>query len=115
MTRRYLATGRPRFVGRYFVSYLLDCFPQSAVPEISRSPGQNSTSLHSVTCGDRAVRAPLPERLRNVDTDRYSYLASELSSTKLAGLIRDSRPTAVIHLVTRYLRGNSLSKQRTLR
>jgi nucleoside-diphosphate-sugar epimerase len=106
MNSRYLVTGAQGFVGRYFVSYLLDCFPQSAVLGIGRSPRQNSTFLHSVTCGDRVVCAPLPEHLRNLETDRYSYVSSELSSTKLAGVIRDFQPTAVIHLAAT-LRGVS--------
>jgi nucleoside-diphosphate-sugar epimerase len=85
---------------------LLDCFPQSALLGIGRSPGQNSTFLHSVCCGDLAVRAPLPEHLRNVDPDRYSYLSIDLLSTKLAELIGDFQPTAVVHLAAS-LRGVS--------
>ncbi len=106
MKHRYLVTGAQGFIGRYFVSHLLDRFPQSAVLGIGRSPGQNSTFRHSVTCGDRAVIAPLPERLRNVDTDRYAYVACELSSAKFGQLVRDFQPTAVIHLAAT-LRGIS--------
>jgi nucleoside-diphosphate-sugar epimerase len=104
MTRRFLVTGAQGFIGRYFISHLLDCFPQTAVLGIGRSPGQNSTFLHHVTCGDRVVLAPLPEHLRYVD--RYSYIPCELSSTKLTELIRDFHPTAIIHLAAS-LRGIS--------
>lgn len=106
MTRRYLVTGAQGFIGRYFSTHLLDRLPQSVVLGIGRSPGQNSTFPHSVTCGDRAVRAPLPEHLRMLCADRYSYVSIELSSPKLAELIRDFHPTAIIHLAAS-LRGIS--------
>jgi len=106
MTRRYLVTGAQGFVGRYFIAYLLDRFPHSMVLGIGRSPREDSTFLHSVTCGARGVRAPLPERLRNMGDDRYSYVSSELSSPKLTELIRDFDPTAIVHLAAS-LRGIS--------
>jgi GDP-4-dehydro-6-deoxy-D-mannose reductase len=106
MTCRYLVTGAQGFVGRYFVAYLLDRFPHSKVLGIGRSPCESSTFLHSVTCGARGVRAPLPERLRNMGDDRYAYASSELSSRKLTELICEFHPTAVVHLAAS-LRGIS--------
>jgi len=106
MTGHYLVTGAQGFIGRYFIVHLLDRFPQSTVLGIGRSPRQNSTFHHFVTCGDRAVPAPLPEHLRNLDVERYSYISTDLSSTGLAQLIRDFHPTAIVHLAAS-LRGIS--------
>jgi nucleoside-diphosphate-sugar epimerase len=109
MTRRYLVTGAQGFVGRYFVAYLLDRFPQAMVLGIGRSPWERSSFLHSVTCGAQGVPAPLPEHLRNMGDERYSYVSSGLSSPKLTELIRDFQPTAVVHLAAS-LRGISEEK-----
>jgi len=98
MTSRYLVTGAQGFIGRYFIAHLLDRNPESKVLGIGRSPGQNSTFLHSLTCGDRAVPAPLPEHLGNLGAGSYSYASVELSDADLANVIRDFQPTAVIHL-----------------
>jgi len=106
MTRRYLVTGAQGFIGRYFIPHLLDGFPQSTVLGIGRSPAQNSTFNYSLTYGDRAVPAPLPEHLRNLGPERYSYVSSELCSTELAKLIHDFHPTGIIHLAAS-LRGVS--------
>jgi nucleoside-diphosphate-sugar epimerase len=106
MTRRYLVTGAQGFIGRYLIPHLLDRFPQSTVLGVGRSRGQDSIFHHSVTCGDRHILAPLPEHLRNLDTERHSYVASDLASTALSELIRDFHPTAIIHLAAS-LRGIS--------
>ncbi len=106
MTPHYLVTGAQGFIGRYFVAHLLDRFPESTVLGIGRSPGQNLTFNHFVTCRDRAIPAPLPEHLRNFGDARYSYIPSGLSDANLAELIRDFHPTAIVHLAGS-LRGSS--------
>jgi nucleoside-diphosphate-sugar epimerase len=98
MTCRYLVTGAQGFIGRYLIAHLLDHFPHSTVLGIGRSPDQNSHFHHTISCGDLAVAAPLPAQLRSVGVGRYSYVSSDLSSTTLLELIREFRPTSIIHL-----------------
>jgi nucleoside-diphosphate-sugar epimerase len=106
MTRRFLITGAQGFIGRYFTTHLLERFPESQLLGIGRSPQQNSTFQHSVSCGDQAVRAPLPEQLRDLPPERYKYVSCELSSPNLTEVIREFHPTTVIHLAAS-LRGIS--------
>jgi len=98
MTERYLITGAHGFIGRYFVLHLLEHYPKAVLLGVGRSPGQNSTFRHLVSCGDKDVPAPLPEQLRNLDGTRYSYVSCELLSMRCTEILRDFRPTAVIHL-----------------
>jgi len=106
MTRRFLITGAQGFIGRYLVAHLLDRFPDSAALGLGRSPRQDETFLHYVTYQDRPTRGSLPEYLRNLNADRYSYVSCDLSSSKLAGVIQQFNPTAVVHLAAS-LRGIS--------
>jgi nucleoside-diphosphate-sugar epimerase len=98
VTQRYLVTGAQGFIGRHLISHLLCHFPQSPVLGIGRSPQQDSSFSYSVSCGDRRIRAALPEYLRNALGPRYRYVSAELASLDFADAIRDFRPTKVIHL-----------------
>lgn len=98
MTERYMVTGAQGFIGRYLVKHLLVRFPNSKVLGIGRSPEQHSAFLHTLTCGNRRLRALLPPELRDLSPERYLYIPSDLSSSKIAGVIRDFHPTGIIHL-----------------
>lgn len=91
-------TGAQGFVGRYLVGHLLDRSGQATVLGIGRSPRQDLHFLYSVSCGDRHVRAALPDWLHITDPSRYGYVSVDLSSGEIADVIRDFSPTAVIHL-----------------
>jgi nucleoside-diphosphate-sugar epimerase len=98
MTDRCLITGAQGFIGRYLIVHLLEGFPAATLLGIGRAPEETSTFRHSITSGGRAVRAPLPEELRNLDVRRYSYVSCELSTPKSVEVLRGFCPTAVIHL-----------------
>jgi len=98
MIQRYLLTGAQGFIGRHMVSHLLCHSPQSAILGVGRSPQQDSFFNHSLSCGDRQVRATLPEYLRTAVGPRYRYVSMDITSVDFAAAVRDFRPTKVIHL-----------------
>jgi nucleoside-diphosphate-sugar epimerase len=98
MSDRYLVTGAQGFFGRYLVSHLLGRSDDASVLGIGRSPRQDSHFLHSASCRGQALPVPVPEALHPTHGSRYKYLSMDLSSGKLAGVIRTFQPTAVIHL-----------------
>ena len=98
MPHRYLVTGAQGFVGRYLVNCLLSRSEHSTILGIGRSPQEDSHFLHSLTCAGHQVPAPLPEPLRASRSPRYSYLSLDLLRDKLADVVSQFRPTAVIHL-----------------
>jgi GDP-4-dehydro-6-deoxy-D-mannose reductase len=95
---RYLVTGAQGFVGRYLINCLLSRSDDSTILGIGRSPQRDSHFLHALTCAAQHVLAPLPEPLRDSRSPRYSYLQVDLLSNKVAEVVSQFRPTAVIHL-----------------
>ena len=100
---RYLVTGAQGFVGRYLINCLLARSEDSAILGIGRSPRRDLHFLHPLTFGTDQVPAPLPQSLRTSNSPRYSYLSIDLLSNKLADVVSDFRPTAVIHLAASLL------------
>lgn len=106
MNARYAVTGAQGFIGRYMVAHLLDHSPQATVLGIGRSPLQNSFFGHSVSRSAQRLPAPLPQALRDLDCQRYSYLPCELGSAECSAVLRHFNPTTVVHLAAS-LRGQS--------
>lgn len=106
MKHRYLVTGAQGFLGRYLVHELLSRSEDCAILGIGRSPREDAHFLYRLTCADRSVAAPLPERLRSSTSPRYSYLPVDLLGSELPRVLSKFRPTAVIHLAAS-LRGDS--------
>jgi GDP-4-dehydro-6-deoxy-D-mannose reductase len=88
------------------VAHLLDQSSQAAVLGIGRSPAQNAFFGHVVSRGTQAVPAPLPQSLRHLDNQRYSYLTCDLGSAECSAVLSDFQPTTVVHLAGS-LRGES--------
>jgi nucleoside-diphosphate-sugar epimerase len=105
MRDRYLITGAQGFIGRYFVRHLLDRFSGAIVLGLGRSSEQVRTFLHQVTYRDETVIAPLPEKLRNLDPHRYSYISGSHSPEGYGELLRDFCPTVVVHLAASWRGG----------
>jgi nucleoside-diphosphate-sugar epimerase len=98
MTQRYLLTGAQGFVGRHMVAHLLCHSPQATLLGVGRSPHQDLSFNHWVSCGHRRVPASLPAYLRSADGGRYRYVSMDMTSVDFAPAVRDFRPTKVIHL-----------------
>jgi len=95
---RYLITGAQGFVGRYLVHCLLSRSDNCTILGIGRSPQRDSHFLHPLSCAGHEVLAPLPAALRASPCPRYSYLSIDLLSYKLADVVSQFQPTAVVHL-----------------
>ncbi|MCL2825581.1 MAG: NAD(P)-dependent oxidoreductase [Polyangiaceae bacterium] len=102
---RYLVTGAQGFVGHYLIHCLLSRTEESTILGIGRSSQRDSHFLRPLTCTAKEG-VPLPEPLRSLRSPRYSYLSVDLLSDKLLEVVRQFRPTAVIHLAA-LLRGVS--------
>jgi nucleoside-diphosphate-sugar epimerase len=99
MTHTILVTGAQGFVGRWFVAHALHRWPDHRIVGIGRS-AQSTTFTHAVTLGAHRVRAPLPNDLSS-DSDRFTYRTADVLDTEaLVEVLRETRPTYVLHLAS---------------
>lgn len=101
MTGTVLVTGAQGFIGRYTVAALLRQ-PVTSVVGTGRSPRSDSTFTHQVFSHGAERAALLAEDLRTALQDpRYSYHSADITDVKrLSEVIRDTRPSAIIHLAS---------------
>ena len=100
MNDRVLITGGQGFVGRYLAARWLGGDPRTRVLCVGRSRRMDRTFTHRVTWGGRTVPAPVPAFLQKyVNSSRYRYASIDLLEIPpLAGLIRQFRPSVIVHL-----------------
>ncbi|HSZ63473.1 MAG TPA: NAD(P)-dependent oxidoreductase [Terriglobales bacterium] len=93
-----MVTGAQGFIGRHMVCHLLCRFPEYTVLGVGRSPQEDLFFNYPVSCGGRRLPASLPEYLRITVEPRYRYVSLDLTSDDFIAMVRDFRPTKVIHL-----------------
>ena len=96
--RSVLVTGGQGFTGRHLVSRWL-AHDDVRIVAVGRSPQLDDTFTHAVTWAGRSVPAPIPMAARVADTDRYTYMALDLSDdARLAKVLIEAEVDTVVHL-----------------